>query len=152
MKDFSEILSFRAEDIYDEEAHDSETVREMSDRATRISAANYHKADLRKIADGCTHLESDERNKLFNLLSKYEFLFDGTLGTWNTTPVDINLKEGTRPSHSTPSHFLYRGYMTKYFAMKSIACAKLEYYGDAMTQNGELHALLKPKRTVLFAF
>ena len=32
---------------------------------------------------------------LHNLLSKYEFLFDGKLGTWKTKPVDIELQPGT---------------------------------------------------------
>ena len=34
------------------------------------------------------------------LLRKYNFLFDGTLGTWNTDPVDIELKDDAEPHHA----------------------------------------------------
>ena len=33
------------------------------------------------------HLNTKERYKLLNILNKFKDLFDGTLGTWNTTPV-----------------------------------------------------------------
>ena len=34
---------------------------------------------------------------LHAILTKYEFLFDGTLGTWKTKPVDIELHPGEKP-------------------------------------------------------
>jgi hypothetical protein len=33
------------------------------------------------------------------LLTKYELLFDGTLGDWKTKPVSFQLKEGVSPYH-----------------------------------------------------
>jgi hypothetical protein len=33
------------------------------------------------------------------LLKKYEFLLDGTLGDWKTKPVSFQLKEGVSPYH-----------------------------------------------------
>ena len=33
---------------------------------------------------------------------KYKSLFDGTLGTWNTSPVDLELKEGAKPYYGKP--------------------------------------------------
>ena len=35
-------------------------------------------------------------------MSKYEHLFDGTLGTWRKEPYNIALKEGAKPYHSRP--------------------------------------------------
>jgi hypothetical protein len=34
------------------------------------------------------------------LLRKYEDIFDGTLGKWNTDPVDIELREDSKPVSS----------------------------------------------------
>jgi hypothetical protein len=36
---------------------------------------------------------------LLQLLTKYESLFDGTLGDWKTKPVSFQLKEGVSPYH-----------------------------------------------------
>ena len=35
-------------------------------------------------------------------MSKYEHLFNGTLGTWQKEPYNIELKEGVKPYHSRP--------------------------------------------------
>ena len=50
----------------------------------------------------CRHLTEDEKSQLHALLHKYEHLFDGTLGTWNNKPYNIELKEGAKPYHSRP--------------------------------------------------
>ena len=36
---------------------------------------------------------------IHNSLSKYEFIFDRTLGTWKTKPVDIELHSGVKTYH-----------------------------------------------------
>ena len=36
---------------------------------------------------------------LREVLNKYEFLFNRTLGTWKTRPVDIELQLGAKPYH-----------------------------------------------------
>jgi hypothetical protein len=36
------------------------------------------------------------------LLTKFEDLFDGTLGKWNEEPVKLELKEGATPYHARP--------------------------------------------------
>ena len=71
-------------------------------RMTGILEAKYKKADLKKIASDATHLTNGEQKALYNLLDKYENLFDGTLGTWNGTPYDIKLKKDAEPSHARP--------------------------------------------------
>ena len=40
----------------------------------------------------CQHLTEIHHNYLLKLLKKSEELFNGTLGTWKTDPVDSELK------------------------------------------------------------
>ena len=72
---------------------------DLTKRATRILDAKYEKANLQEIVDTCTHLDTVEREQLLQLLEKFEHLFDGNLGDWNTRPVHLELKEGARPYH-----------------------------------------------------
>ena len=39
---------------------------------------------------------------LLDVLNKYEFLFDGTLVTWKTKPVEIELQQGAKPYRDKP--------------------------------------------------
>ena len=69
----------------------------------RILDAKYEKSDLNKVMNGqFQHLNNEERKKIINLLQKYEYLFDGTLGTWNTTSVDLELRDDTMTVCSRP--------------------------------------------------
>ena len=61
-------------------------------RTKRILDAKYSKADIKTIAEISTHLDPQERNDLYTLLKKYEFLFDGNLVTCHVKPYDIKLK------------------------------------------------------------
>ena len=45
----------------------------------------------------CQHLTMTQRNELLKLLRKFEDIFDGTLGTWKTNPVDFELKYDSNP-------------------------------------------------------
>jgi hypothetical protein len=40
--------------------------------------------------------------QLLSLLYKYQHLFDGSLGTWNANPYNIELKPDAKPYHSRP--------------------------------------------------
>ena len=58
-----------------------------------ILDAKYEKADLHKVMENQPqHLPMTQRNELLKLLHKFEEVFDGTLGTWKTNPVDLELK------------------------------------------------------------
>ena len=46
------------------------------------------------------HLSNDEQSMLYGVLTKYEFIIDGTIVTWKTKPVDIELHPGAKPFHS----------------------------------------------------
>jgi hypothetical protein len=47
----------------------------------------------------CSNLITSEQDKVGTLLNKYADLFDGTLGTWKITPVQLELKPGAKPYH-----------------------------------------------------
>ena len=64
--------------------------------------ANYQKANLSKIASNSKKFNDNERNMLRDVLTKYEFLFDGTIGNWKKKPVDIEIKLGEKPDHAKP--------------------------------------------------
>ncbi len=77
-----------------------QSTQDTTKRVTRILGAKYQKADLQSIVtDNCKHLSADQQKKLLQLLTKYEPLFDGTLGDWKTKPVSFELKEGVSPYH-----------------------------------------------------
>jgi hypothetical protein len=51
----------------------------------------------------CTHLDKTEQEQLLKLLQKFEDLFEGTLGTWKTDPVDLELNNPkVKPFHAEP--------------------------------------------------
>ena len=53
------------------------------------------------MTEQCKHLRPSEREILLNL-KKIEDLFDGTLGMWNTAPVDLELNDDAEPVCSRP--------------------------------------------------
>ena len=66
-------------------------------RIQNIVESKYCFADLRQIATECEILELEQQEMLFNLLSKFDHLFDRTLGTWKTDPI-----EHEKPYHAKP--------------------------------------------------
>ena len=57
-----------------------------TNRMKRIFDAKYSKADLKTIAERSTHLDTQERNDIYTLLKKHEYLFDDNKGTWHGKP------------------------------------------------------------------
>jgi hypothetical protein len=80
-------------------AHEPISTELATQRAIKILDANYKKADLQAVVTNCTQLNSVDKNKLLELLKKFEPLFDGTLGHWRTKPVSFQLKDGVTPYH-----------------------------------------------------
>ena len=68
----------------------------------KILDTNYQKAYLNNIMSEVKHLSHNEKCMLHEVLSKYELLFDRTLGTWKPKPVDIELEPGDKPYNSIP--------------------------------------------------
>ena len=72
-----------------------------AERIQSIIDVKYAPQDIQAIVDECTHLTDDERENLSKLLTKFESLFDGTLGDWDTEPIDLELKDpDTKPYHA----------------------------------------------------
>ena len=68
--------------------HDHDTTE--AERIKELLNTKYCKVDLDKLSQKCEHLSKEE---LFILLIKHDQLFDGTLGTWNTNPVDLTFRD-----------------------------------------------------------
>ena len=49
------------------------------------------------MAKKCQTINTAEHYRLLKFLRKFEDMFNGTLGKWNTTPVDLELKDNTKP-------------------------------------------------------
>jgi hypothetical protein len=99
-----EMLKGNWVDVLEQEilyAHDPDTTDE--ERIQGIIESKYTPADLNKIVEECTHLDKAEQKQLLQLLQKYEDLFDGSLGTWKTDPMQLELKDpNVRPYHAKP--------------------------------------------------
>ena len=77
-----------------------EVTQDATNRAVKILDANYKKAYLTEVIwKNCSHLSNADQKSLLDLLSKYEVLFDGTLGDWDTPPVKFELKPDAKPWH-----------------------------------------------------
>ena len=58
----------------------------------RIVDKKYKKSDLNKfMTKQYHHLSTKEQKRLLLLKRKFEYMFDVTLGTWNTNPLDLEL-------------------------------------------------------------
>jgi len=80
--------------------HDSQAVDEATKRIKEILDAKYEKISIKEVVAGQTHLNKECQTKLKELLTKFEDLFDGTLGRWNGPSYEIELKEGAKPYHA----------------------------------------------------
>ena len=89
--------------VHVSECFESKIAISETRRMRRILDAKYEKADINKVmTKKCQHQNTKECDQLLTLLRKYEDLFDDTLGTWNTTPVDLELKDDAKPVCSQP--------------------------------------------------
>jgi hypothetical protein len=81
-------------------AMEPQSTHEATKCVTQILDAKYQTADLHAIdQDDCKHLSANQQKKLLQLLTKYELLFDGTIGDWKTKPISFQLREGVAPYH-----------------------------------------------------
>ena len=74
-----------------------------ADRIQAIIDQKYSQADINQVVSGCQLLTPEQKDKLLALLKKFEPVFDGSLGTWKTEPVDLELKDpDCKPYHTRP--------------------------------------------------
>ncbi|HEY9708671.1 MAG TPA: reverse transcriptase family protein, partial [Oculatellaceae cyanobacterium] len=102
MRDYGDLRSRHAVHLIYLENFESEMAQAMSSRVNRILDAKYEKADLVQLSQNCTHLSEQQQTQLLTLLQKYEDLFDGTLGEWKGTDIDIELQPNAKPYHAAP--------------------------------------------------
>ena len=51
----------------------------------------YDKADMREVCRKCTHLTQEQQDQLYQVLSKYETLFDGKLKKFNGDQIHLDI-------------------------------------------------------------
>ena len=73
-----------------------------SERAERILDITSARANIPEIVAKLKHLSGEQKESLQKLLTKYEDLFDGNIGTMDTDPVSLELKPGATPYHGKP--------------------------------------------------
>ena len=78
-------------------SNEPKSTSEATSRVIKILDSKYEKADLDKIVNESQGLDDVQKPMLLKLLRKYESLFDGTLGRWKTTPVQIELRRNAKP-------------------------------------------------------
>lgn len=71
-------------------------------KSKTIKDAQYEKANIKDVVDNCTHLNDHQRSKLYDVLRKFEKLFDGTLGLYPHEKIHLELIEGAKPHYSKP--------------------------------------------------
>jgi hypothetical protein len=105
MKEYEDLLDINLpinEFYWHEEIYESQALNDASSHLKKILDMKYEPADLGKIARNCNYLTDNEQMQLLSLLYKYQHLFDGSLGTWNAKPYNIELKPNAKPYHSRP--------------------------------------------------
>ena len=91
-------------DQFEEELFMSEEPAEIgAEQIQEILDAKYAPADLPAEIAKLKHLTAEQRDALLHILRKFEALFDGSLGCWNTAPVELELKDPKcKPVHAKP--------------------------------------------------
>ena len=73
------------------------STREATEILLKILDITYAKAYLKQVAYNSTQLNYEERTKLLRILEYFYEFFDGTLGDWDTEPVDLELNTYSKP-------------------------------------------------------
>ena len=64
---------------------------------SRILGDKYKNANLNRVmTKQCQHLKTKERKIIIILLRKFEYMFNGTLDTWNTTPAELEVQDDAK--------------------------------------------------------
>ena len=79
-----------------------DVIDNATERVKKILDAKYEAADLEQVCSAQSHLLLAQQQKLLDLMNKYEELFDGTLGTWKDTEVELELIDDAKPYHARP--------------------------------------------------
>ena len=119
--------------MYIDECLESESAISATHIISRILDYTYEKADLDKfMTEQCQHLKAKEHKRVLILLRKFEDMFDVTLGTWNTTPLDLELKDDAKPVLSRPYQVpMVHGWMFSKEFKRLVSLGVLEEENDS---------------------
>jgi hypothetical protein len=101
MRDSSQSIDSNIDDFEDESfsLHDPTTTDAA--RTQEIMDVKYAPSDINEMVSKCNHLTNTERSDLKMLLHKFESSFEGTLGTWDTEPIDLESNDPeAQPYHA----------------------------------------------------
>ena len=76
------------------------STREATGWMVKIIDITYAKADLNQVSNNGAQLNAKERTLLLSILEDFKDLFDGNLVYWDTEPVNLDLKPGSKPFKS----------------------------------------------------
>ena len=89
---------------------DADLDDEEADRLKKILDAKYEPADLDELV-AKSGLSPEYKIGLLRLLQRFEELFDGTLGTFQMDPYDVELAEGAKPYHLKRPYTIPQAYI-----------------------------------------
>jgi hypothetical protein len=97
-------IPMKSQDATVESFHlnDPAIVQEATARVQGILEDKYTALNLRDIWNKSMHLDVRQQEQLFavRVLTKYEALFNSSLGTWKEHPLYIELKPDSKPYHA----------------------------------------------------
>jgi hypothetical protein len=105
-------------------SNEPEILREELYKARKIIDSYYKKADLVEVVRNIPHLKEEQKNQVSSILNRFESLFEGKLGLWDTPPITLELEEV--PSHFTRGPFQFRKYLRQRSVKKSNVYVKKE--------------------------
>ena len=73
---------------------------QLTKRAIKILDSKYEAINVSKVVAEQVGLSTQQRSALYTLLFKYQGLFNGELGDWDSSPVSIELQPNAKPFHS----------------------------------------------------
>ena len=83
-----------------ETSTEPELIREELYAATKILDSDYKKADLDDVVRNIPHLTEEQKSQVRTVLYRYESLFEGRLGLWDTPPISLELEKDAKPFHA----------------------------------------------------
>ena len=103
MQSIDKVSDFQVDQLELELMFTHDPLTTDAERIQNIIDSNHSKADLEKVVLEVETLSILEQKELLKLLQQYEPLFDGTLGTWKTEPIELELKDpDCKPYHAKP--------------------------------------------------
>jgi hypothetical protein len=96
--------------------------KHLNSKYQQILDAKHEKADLPSVVAEHSHLNGEEQKQLLRLLTQFEDLFYGSLGTYNGRNYDIELKEGAEPFHSKRPYTVPRAYERQFLTEVEQLC------------------------------